>query len=267
MKKYLSFFRIRFIAGLQYRAAAWAGVFTQAIWGVMMILMYCAFYENGSNRFPMDFQALSAYIWLQEALLVLFMAWSFDNEIFESITSGSVAYELCRPCDIYSMWFVKNVAMRLARVSLRCVPILIVAAFLPAPYGLTLPASPAAGVLFVISLAVGFLLAIAFVMLIYISAFYTISSTGIRILSASVVEFFSGALIPIPFYPEGLQRVLNLLPFASMQNTPFLIYTGYLGIPEAMEAMGIQLAWLVILVLTGMALTKHALGRVVIQGG
>lgn len=25
MKKYLSFFRIRFIAGLQYRAAAWAG--------------------------------------------------------------------------------------------------------------------------------------------------------------------------------------------------------------------------------------------------
>ena len=156
-----------------------------------------------SHQFPMEFQDLATYIWLQEALLVLFMAWSFDNEIFESITSGSVAYELCRPCDIYSMWFVKNVAMRLARVSLRCVPILLLAAFLPAPYGLTLPDSPAAAVLFLLSLIAGFALAIAFVMLIYISAFYTISSTGIRILSASVVEFFSGALIPIPFYPDG----------------------------------------------------------------
>lgn len=267
MKKYLSFFRIRFIAGLQYRAAAWAGVFTQAIWGVMMILMYRAFYKSGSNQFPMEFQDLATYIWLQEALLVLFMAWSFDNEIFESITSGSVAYELCRPCDIYSMWFVKNVAMRLARVSLRCVPILLLAAFLPAPYGLTLPDSPAAAVLFLLSLIAGFALAIAFVMLIYISAFYTISSTGIRILSASVVEFFSGALIPIPFYPDGLQRIINVLPFSSMQNTPFLIYTGYLSILEALERMGIQLVWLAILVLTGVALTQRALGRVVIQGG
>ena len=32
MKKYLSFFRIRFIAGLQYRAAAWAGIATQFAW-------------------------------------------------------------------------------------------------------------------------------------------------------------------------------------------------------------------------------------------
>ena len=130
-----------------------------------------------------------------------------------------------------------------------------------------LPESLLAGMLFLPSLTVGFFLTVAFSMLIYISTFYTISSTGIRILSSSIVEFFSGALIPIAFFPETLQKVMYVLPFASMQNTPFLIYTGYLSIPEALEAMGIQLAWLVILVLTGMALTKHALGRVVIQGG
>ena len=32
MKKYLSFFRLRFITGLQYRTAALAGIATQFFW-------------------------------------------------------------------------------------------------------------------------------------------------------------------------------------------------------------------------------------------
>lgn len=267
MKKYISFFRIRLIAGLQYRAAAWAGIFTQAIWGLMLILMYRAFYENGSDAFPMDFGALSTYIWLQEALLTLFAAWAFDNEIFESITSGAVAYELCRPCGVYGMWFVKNMAMRMARVALRCLPILVVAALLPAPYGLRMPVSFGMGMLFLVALALGFLVSVSFVMLVYISAFYTLSSSGVRVLGASVVEFLSGVVIPLPFFPEKLQRVLNLLPFASMQNTPILIYTGHMDPGEAMGAIGLQLFWLVFLGGFGLVLIRRALKTVVIQGG
>jgi len=267
MSKYISFFRIRFIAGLQYRAAAWAGVATQFAWGAMTILMFRAFYQNGSDAFPMRFEALSTYIWLQQALLALFMAWSFDNEIFEAITSGSVAYELCRPCGIYPMWFAKNMAQRLARVVLRCVPILLVAALLPEPFGMTLPVSWEAGVLFSASLVLGFLVMIAFIMLIYISVFYTISPTGIRILAATLAEFLSGSLIPIPFYPEKLQKLLYALPFASTQNTPFLIYTGYLDTATALERMGLQLVWLAVMVSLGLLLTNRALKKTVIQGG
>ena len=139
MKQYLSFFRIRFLAGLQYRAAAWAGIATQFAWGGMLILMYRAFYENGANSFPMTFQELSSYIWMQQALLAMFMLWFYDNDIFDSITSGGISYELCRPCDLYNMWFVKNMAIRLSKVVLRCLPILLVAALLPAPFGMRLP--------------------------------------------------------------------------------------------------------------------------------
>lgn len=175
MKQYLSFFRIRFTAGLQYRAAAWAGVSTQFAWGGMTLLLYRAFYEADASAFPMTFSALSSYIWLQQSLLALFMAWFFDDDIFESITSGSVAYELCRPCDLYAMWFTKNVAIRLSRAVLRCAPILVVAALLPAPYGVSLPAGWAAGGLFLVSLVLGLLVLVAFSMLIYLSAFFTLS--------------------------------------------------------------------------------------------
>ena len=267
MRKYLSFFRIRFLAGLQYRAAAWAGVATQFAWGGLTILMFRAFYQSGKNSFPMEFSDLSTYIWLQQALLAMYMLWFFDNEIFEAITSGSIAYELCRPCDLYAMWYVKNMAIRLAKAALRCLPILAVAVFLPSPYNMCAPESFGAAVLFFLSMLLGFLVLIAFSMLIYLSAFYTVSPMGIRILASSLTEFFAGAIIPIPFFPGWLQIVMNVLPFSAMQSTPFLIYTGYLQGVQVWQSMAVQLLWLVVLVGLGKRMMGRALKRVVVQGG
>ncbi len=267
MKQYFSFFRIRFAAGLQYRTAAWAGISTQFFWGMMNLLMYRAFYRSGTNVFPMAFEQLTSYIWLQQAFLAMFMTWFYDNEIFSHITSGSIAYELSRPCDLYNMWFVKNMAIRLSRVVLRCFPILLVVACLPAPYGIRLPADLAAFGMFILSMLLGFLVLVAFNMLVYISAFYTISPMGIRILVTSVLEFLSGAVIPIPFFPQWLQPVMYALPFGSMQNTPFLIYIGHLSTGEGWQAILLQVAWLLALTLIGRCIMKHALKKVVVQGG
>jgi len=267
MKKYLSFFRIRFIAGLQYRAAALAGIATQFAWGGMEILMFWAFYQNGQNEFPMEFSDLSCYIWMQQAFLAIFMAWFFDNDIFDSITSGNIAYELCRPCDLYSMWFVKNMAVRTSRAVLRCVPILVFALFLPKPFGITPPHSITAGILFLFSMFLGMLVLVSFSMLIYISAFYTVSPMGIRILATSATEFFAGSLIPIPFFPSAMQTVMYALPFASMQSTPFLIYTGHFSGRDALISLLLQVIWLTVLVSLGRILMRRALKKVVVQGG
>lgn len=267
MKKYFSFFRIRLANGMQYRAAAWAGVVTQFAWGGMTLLMFYAFYQNNENSFPMTFPELSSYIWLQQAFLALYMAWYFDNEIFNSITSGNVAYELCRPVDIYTMWFIKNMAVRLSRAILRCLPILIVAVVLPRPFNISLPHSTAAALMFILSMILGYLVMVAFSMLIYLSTFYTISPLGIRILYTSVVEFLAGAIIPLPFFPEKLQKIMYMLPFASMQNTPFQIYNGYISGDDIIWSIFLQCMWLAVLLISGKLLIRHALKKVVVQGG
>ena len=140
MKKYYSFFRLKFVMGLQYRAAALAGIVTQFFWGFMEIMIFRAFYRADAAAFPMSFEATASYIWLQQAFLMFFVAWMMENEIIAAIISGDVAYELCRPVSIYNMWFSRSIAARLSRAVLRCFPILIVAAFLPAPYGMEPPA-------------------------------------------------------------------------------------------------------------------------------
>ena len=267
MKKYLSFFRIRFAMGLQYRTAAAAGIVTQFFWGAMNVLMYGAFYEADPSAFPMSFEATVSYVWLQQALLLLFAAWLLEHEIFDDIVSGNVVYELCRPVDLYGMWFARSVANRLSRAVLRSLPILIVAALLPAPYGLCAPADLYSFALFLVTTVLGFGVTVAFFMLVYMLTFFTVSPMGLRILFTSVVEFLAGALIPLPFFPDGLRRVLDYLPFAAMQNVPLRIYSASLTGSEALHAAGLQVFWLAALIVTGKALCALASRRMTLQGG
>lgn len=267
MKKYASFFRIRFIHGLQYRTAAVSGMITQFIWGIMEILLFRAFYQASPESFPMTFQALSNYVWLQQAFLALYLIWFWESQLFDSITNGDVAYELCRPVRLYNMWFVRGMAVRLSKAVLRCIPVLLFAWLLPAPYGLTLPANFRTWFFTLLSMTLAFLLVIAFGMIVYMSVFYTISSQGIKLLASSVSEFLGGAVIPLPFLPDGIREIVNILPFASAQNVPFRIFGGDLTGREMYISLLLQCFWFITFLLIGRAMEQRALKRVVIQGG
>ena len=86
-------------------------------------------------------------------------------------------------------------------------------------------------------------------------------------LFATVGEFFTGAVVPLPFMPDKLRKVMEILPFGSMQNAPFRIYSGNLAGLEAIGTVLLQLFWLVVLAGLGFWLMDRALRRVVIQGG
>ena len=215
----------------------------------------------------MTMSATASYIWMQQAFLALFATWMMDNDIFDAIARGNISYSLCRPIRIYNMWFSQSTAARVSRAVLRCLPILIVAAFLPEPYGMAKPASAWHFGLFVVTLILGLLVTVAFSMLVYVLTFFTISPQGVRIVFTSMVEFFAGAIIPLPFFPPGWQSVLELLPFASMQNVPLRIYSGSMSGAQMERAVALQLVWLAVLVMLGSGLSRLAEKKVTIQGG
>lgn len=261
MRAYISIFRVYFISTLQYRSAAFAGILTQFAWGSMLVLMFTAFYEANSDAFPMGLSQVTDYIWLQQAFLNLFALWMFDQTIFSSVTDGLVSYELVRPIHLYNNWFTKSLAMRTARTTLRCLPPLVVALMIPEPYGLSISNQFP---LFLITLSLSVLLVIAFLMLIYISTFYLLSSTGSRTLVMTLGNFLTGGVIPIPFLPKTWQTVIEWTPFGLMQNVPLRIYSGEL---TDSRLVILQVMWLIILVVIGKIFMNHALNRVVIQGG
>lgn len=267
MKAALSLFRIRFLNSLQYRTAAIAGMATQFVWGGMLILLYKALNESNPAALPMELPALCGYVWLQQAFLALFNVWTMEKDLLNMVYDGSVGYELCRPMDIYTNWYIKSLSTRVARAVLRCMPVLILAFALPAPYGLTLPKDPVVFLAFVVSAFLGALAVVSFIMLIYISAFFTLNAKGFRSLLVTVADFLAGQVIPLPFFPEKIRNIVELLPFAAMQNTPLLIYVGDVTGNEIWQTILLQLFWLLVMTVGGKFLMNKALRNVVVQGG
>lgn len=267
MRQYLSFFRIRFVAGLQYRTAAFAGFFTQLFWGLMEIMMFRAFYLYAPDRLPMDMQALSSYIWIQQSTLCIWNLYGWEQELFESVRSGAVAYELVRPTDLYAMWSARGFAGRLSKTMPRLVPVLIVGSLLPAPYGLRLTISFGTFLLFLVSVLLMLWLVVAICMLCYTITFYVPDYRGIVTFVPALSEIFSGDLIPLPFFPPVLRRIAELSPFGSLQNVPLRIFGGDIAGAQIPGAMGLQLFWCLFLTALSYALMHRGLRRTVIAGG
>lgn len=266
-KKYVSLFRIRLTNGLQYRAAALAGCGTQFFWGFMDILLFKAFYTYAPQDFPMEFSALVNYLWLQQAFLSIFALWIWDRDILDCITSGNIAYELTRPMSLYTFWYLKTVSSRIAKAALRCLPILLVAALLPEPYRLTAPASTTAFFGFVLTAVLGLLVISSIMLIIYALNILAVSPHGVNQIFVAVAELFCGQVLPLPFFPDTLRKILSFTPFAVIQNVPLRIYSGDIAGKEMLFMLAMQIFWLAVLVLCGRLLIEKVLRRAVIQGG
>ena len=73
--------------------------------------------------------------------------------------------------------------------------------------------------------------------------------------------------LPMWIYPPALRRVLAFLPFRGISYTPVALYVGAIPLDGALAALGIQLAWVVILAWGSRRVYAAAMARLAIQGG
>ena len=267
MKFYISYFKLRFITGLQYRAAALAGLSTQFFFGIIFAMVYIAFYESNDVNAPMQLTELVSYLWLNQVFFSLINMFYKDKEIINMIKSGNIAYELARPKRLYFMWFSKILGSRVSMVILRSLPILIIAFILPKPYNLSLPVSIDAFLMFLFTLIIGTLLMTSLITLYHVIVLNTLDEKGIANIFSAVADILSGVTVPIPFFPSFLKVVANILPFRYVSDLSFRIYSGNVSINEGLQGIIIQIIWIIITTLIGYLLTKKSLKRVVVQGG
>lgn len=269
---YRALFGARFRMLLQYRAAALGGIWTQTFFGLILIMVYEAFYRStGPAVQPMAFGQVASYVWLGQALLTM-LPWNVDGEIRRLMRSGAVGYELARPVDLYASWYARALAQRTAPMLLRAVPMVVVSALvLPwiglAEWRLAPPASLAAALGFALALICALALACAISALLYVALLWTVIAEGVVMLASTVVSLCSGLLVPLPLWPDGAQLVLRWLPFAGVMDLPFRVYSGHIAPGDLAIVVARQLGWTVVLIALGRRLLARGLRRVVVEGG
>lgn len=78
----------------------------------------------------------------------------------------------------------------------------------------------------VVSVALAFLMNFYVNYCIGMTAFYMVQANGARAVYQLLAQIFSGALIPLSFFPSAVQRLMMFLPFQYTNYIPAMVWTG-----------------------------------------
>ncbi len=263
MRPFLSVLGARFRMQLQYRAAALAGLTTQVFFGLIIIMIYRAYYANATETPPIAIEQLVSFVWLSQILYAM-MPWTGAPELNALARSGDICFEMLRPVGIYWRWFARCLAWKVSAPLMRGIPMIILAGLF---FGLGSPASIFSGFLFAFSL-IGVALLAASISVIWSAVLlWSVVGEGLRHLSWFLVGFFSGLMLPLPLMPDWLRTFCEYLPFRGLVDTPYRIYIGSIAPGESLGPLASQFAWIIILIFLGRALIRLGENRLTVQGG
>ncbi len=263
MSAYLALFSARVRMLLQYRAAALAGMATQLFWGLIRIMIFEAFYRSSIGAQPMTYPEVVNYVWLGQAMFVLLPIFA-DAEIRAMVRTGTVAYELTRPIDLYTFWYCRALASRIAPAILRAIPIFCFALLF---LGLQPPPSWSSAGAWALATLCALLLGGALATLANISLFWTVAGEGVFQIQQVALIIFSGLIVPLPLFPDWAQAILAWMPFGALVDLPFRLYMGHIPPGETWAVLARQSVWILALVALGRFLLARGTRRLVVQGG
>lgn len=267
-KPYLSLFKIKLIAGLQYRVASLASMTINLFWGLILSTILMLFYTLGDKgNLEMTLSQGITYIWFGQCFINL-AHFSLDNEIYQKVQTGDYVYELCRPLNLYNHWFARSMAIRVSSTLLKSVLALIVCLYLlPQRYRMQPPVSTYALLGTILVLFGALILSCAIANIINVILLRVEMGLGLFNLFSAIVTITSGTLIPLYVYPDWIQSILRMLPFAGTMDFPASIYTGLIPVSQIWYVLIKQLVWIVILILLGKWRMKASLKKAIVQGG
>ena len=263
MKAYFSVFRMRRRMETQYRGAVLGGIICQVFFGLILVALYRALYAGKPQAMPLSH--VTTYVWLQQAFFRMMLA--SDPELADKIRTGAIAYDLCRPLDLYGYYYARILAQKLTGSMLRALPMLVFAALLPEGWGLCPPASLPALLTALPALLLGLFCVSALENITMAFTMRTLDPRGMQAILNLLMMTFSGNILPLTLFPDSWQRVITLLPYAQLLDAPIRIYTGDSPLSAAPGVMLIQGGWTLLLILTGCLLWRRNRQKLIIQGG
>ena len=217
--------------------------------------------EPGVGGF--DWERMRTYVLLAYGVNAL-LAFPAEARLFGAIRSGQVAVELLRPTDYLKAQLAQAVGSAAVEGGFGAALTLALglAVFRFAP-----PASPAAALLFPVSVALGFLTKFLISYLTGLLCFWTLNATGLLWARAAVTNILSGALIPLALFPDWLRAMALAAPFQAIVHTPLAIYLGEARGLAVAGALAVQGGWIVALWVLARILWIPAVRTLTVQGG
>ena len=246
-----------------YRGATFAGVFTNTVFGFFRAYVLLALYRHRTSVGGLNAVDVVTYTFVTQGLLAATAVFG-QAEISDRIRSGDIVSDLFRPLHFQSYWACRDLGRALFQVIFRGIPPFLIGALV---FRLRLPADGWVGVEFAVSLVLAIEVSFAYGLLVSMTGFWLIDTRGPTQLAMFTMQFFSGAIVPVSFFPGALHTVADALPFSSIIQLPVEAFLGLHHGAGVFGLLGRQLGWAILLIGLNEVVARRALRRVVVQGG
>lgn len=187
-----------------------------------------------------------------------------DNILAARINKGEITSDLLRPTSLLLQFYGSALGEVAFRAFFMALPVLALAL---AIFNIQLPASALHGALFVYSVFLAFHIFFAVNFLTGLCAVYTEQLQGFLWAKFMLLQFLSGLLLPLEFFPEPVRVVFDLLPFKGMAWTPMNVYLGRLDLQTLQRELILQTVWTVALILSCDLMWRSVRRRLSVLGG
>ena len=249
-----------------YRAATLAGAFTNTVFGVIIAYTYIALWDVRPSLGGYDIDQAVTFAWIAQALIapVAIFGGFVVDELAERVRTGAAAIDLHRPVSLLGLRLAEDLSRGAYHlISRGAIPTLLGALLFDLVWPETLWTAALAALSIVMAIVVSFGLRY----LLGLLAYWIIDIQGPQWIVVLSQIFFSGMMLPLVVFPAWLRAIADLLPFRCMIQIPIDVFLSDSTGTAVAPLLAVQLAWIVILLSAGAAMTQVAVRKVVVQGG
>ena len=231
-----------------YRTHSMVSIFVGPVYFIVQYFIWTAAYGSNQEINGMHLSQMITYFGASTLIGYLTMDFA-DWNLQMLIHSGKFLTFALRPIHHRFFAFSQKVGHRLLGLIFEFIPCYIIFTLLfrvhmiPKQIGWT-----------ILSIFFAFLIQFYIHYILGMTAFWFVQSSGIRRVFDLLSGIFSGAFIPLVFFPHTIQKVLFFLPFPYMTYVPAMVFTGdftlagiHMPIPDIVGLQGIAVVITMIL--------------------
>lgn len=265
IKKYLTMTRASILDSLQFRASLVMTVIGNMLYLLLIYNLWKAIYASSDSEVVngMTFQDTMIYLVFASALFTFMEMWMVWN-MGRDIQSGQIVVDLLKPMKYRTYLFFSGTGEVIVKFFTTFLPTAIVVFFVTdgaIKLGVNI-------LYFVTSVIFSMMINFYINFFVGVICMYTESIWGINVMKEVILSLFSGATVPLVFFPDTIRKIAMVLPFQSLVNSPLslLLNTDY-DTAKCFEILGIQLVWVIVLGMLSQWFFKVSVKKITVNGG
>ena len=265
IKKYLTLTRAGIIEALQFRLSMFVMVIGNILYLIVVYYLWKSIYDSAGTDIVngMTFYDTMIYLVLATALfnfMEMYTVWDMGR----AIQSGKIVLDLLKPMEYRKYLFWSFSGSFVTQFFFTFLPTFIVVSVVTKGaihLGINL-------LYFVIAAVFAVSINYSIDFIVGTICLYTESIWGINIMKQMIVSLLSGAAIPLAFFPDWMTKVVNVLPFKVIYDTPLtLLLTADPDLKTVAVKLGTALAWTVAVSILSSLFWKISIKQVTVNGG